>query len=643
MKPFISLCMIVKNEEKVLGRCLESVAGLVDEIIIVDTGSSDKTKEIASEYTQDVYDYEWTNSFADARNYAGSKANGRWILVLDADEFVDQENFRETINKLKRIPNPVEGYSVKIYNFLGVYGEQVVQHNNLRIYKNDKSIYYFRSIHEQLGKESESLELDTLDLVIYHSGYLNKTVEEKNKHERNSPLVNKELENGASRAFDYFNLGNEYFSVNEIEAALGAYKSAYTNKESFDLSWVSIALIQIVNCLTRLERYNEALNVIHDAEQIWSTTVDFKCLKANIYFIQNRFDDVEEEMLDLLKNGHKYNHCILNVNFKDHQPHFLLGNIYALSKNYEKSVFHYVKALNINKIHIETITNLMHVLIKKSSDEEILSFIRRFRWTENRGILVHLIRVFLSLGNAPLSFRLLGFLVDSDIEIKGLLMKSYLLSESLIQCYELLGKIELQDLGVIIKSGYFDIYDMLILDLLLEDKSLLEKIENFLTLEYGNFIEFIQGSISGKIKESYYINILERCIQLNQFELFERIVSKRYQTKISLIDLSIGHLLYKYEFKELSIDFYSRIDINDLDSQGYINIITYLLGNNQDDEALEFVLSALGREITDFRIFKFGIESLRRKNIESDEENLLKIALDYYPDSNWLKDILVFG
>ncbi|MDE8675399.1 tetratricopeptide repeat-containing glycosyltransferase family 2 protein [Priestia aryabhattai] len=643
MKPFISLCMIVKNEEKVLSRCLESVAGVVDEIIIVDTGSSDKTKEIASEYTKNIYDYEWTNNFANARNYAGSKANGKWILVLDADEFVDKDNFRETIDVLKRITNPVEGYSVKIYNFLGVYGEQVVQHNNFRIYKNDKSIYYFRSIHEQLGKENGLLELGTLDLVIYHSGYLNKTVEEKNKHERNSPLVNKELENGASRAFDYFNLGNEYFSINEIEAALGAYKTAYMNKESFNLSWVSIALVQVVNCLIRLKRYDEALNVIHDAEQIWSTTVDFKCLKANIYFIQNRFDDVEEEMLDLLKNEKKYNNCILNVNFRDHQPHFLLGNIYALSKNYEKAVFHYVSALNVNNIHIETISNLMYILEKKSSDEEILSFVRRFRWTENKVILIHLIKVFLSLGNTLLSFKLLDFLVDNDIETKGLLLKKHLISGNLIQCYELLGQIELKDLSVIIKNNYFDIYDILILGLLLEDKYLLGKIEGFLILEDKNFLEFIQGSIAKKIKKSYYINVLERCIQLKEFELFEKIVGKRYQTKILLVDLYIGHLLYKCEFKELSIDFYSRIDVNDLDSQGFINIITFLLESNQDDQGLEFVFSALEREITDFRIFKLGIEILTKKNIESDKESLLKIALHYYPNSNWLKDILLFG
>lgn len=88
----ISLCMIVKNEEKVLRNCLESLKGLVDEMIIVDTGSTDKTKEIAREYTPYVYDYEWNQNFAAARNFAFSKATGDYIYSADADEIIDEEN-----------------------------------------------------------------------------------------------------------------------------------------------------------------------------------------------------------------------------------------------------------------------------------------------------------------------------------------------------------------------------------------------------------------------------------------------------------------------------------------------------------------------------------------------------------------------
>ena len=88
----ISLCMIVKNEEKTLDRCLSCVAELMDEIIVVDTGSTDRTKEIAARYTDRIYDFAWVDDFSAARNYAFSKATGDYIYSADADEFLDEEN-----------------------------------------------------------------------------------------------------------------------------------------------------------------------------------------------------------------------------------------------------------------------------------------------------------------------------------------------------------------------------------------------------------------------------------------------------------------------------------------------------------------------------------------------------------------------
>lgn len=98
--PTISLCMIVKNEEAVLARCLDSIADLMDEIIIVDTGSTDRTKEIASKYTTKIYDYQWTNDFSAARNFSFSKASMEYIYAADADEVLDKEN-RERFLRLK--------------------------------------------------------------------------------------------------------------------------------------------------------------------------------------------------------------------------------------------------------------------------------------------------------------------------------------------------------------------------------------------------------------------------------------------------------------------------------------------------------------------------------------------------------------
>ena len=99
----ISLCMIVRNEEKVLGRCLACVQGFADEIIIVDTGSTDRTKEIAFSFTDKVYDFKWKDDFAAARNFAFSKGTGDYLFWLDADDVVRQEERRKLMDLKRRL------------------------------------------------------------------------------------------------------------------------------------------------------------------------------------------------------------------------------------------------------------------------------------------------------------------------------------------------------------------------------------------------------------------------------------------------------------------------------------------------------------------------------------------------------------
>lgn len=145
----ISLCMIVKNEERVLARCLESICDLVDEIIIVDTGSQDKTKKIARRYTQKLYDFVWNGDFSEARNFAFSKASCDYIYSADADEVLDDEN-REKFRLLKE--NMDTGIEiVQMY-----YGNQLFQgtvynyDRELRpkLFKRTRSFCWIEPVHE---------------------------------------------------------------------------------------------------------------------------------------------------------------------------------------------------------------------------------------------------------------------------------------------------------------------------------------------------------------------------------------------------------------------------------------------------------------------------------------------------------------
>jgi len=189
IKPFLSVCMIVKNEEKVLRRCLESICGIADEIIIADTGSTDKTKEIALEYTDQVFEYEWENDFSKARNFAASKATGEWILAIDADEFVDRDSFFKFKEELRNNPPEYNILAVQVVNFVGENGKDTILNYHERLYKNDGSISYYRSIHELLVHKDSKENKGFTNLQIYHSGYMKNVIEVKGKSKRNLNLL----------------------------------------------------------------------------------------------------------------------------------------------------------------------------------------------------------------------------------------------------------------------------------------------------------------------------------------------------------------------------------------------------------------------------------------------------------------------
>lgn len=147
----ISLCMIVKNEEKVLARCLDSVSDLMDEIIIVDTGSDDATKEIASKYTDKIYDFQWIQDFSAARNFAFSKASCDYIYSADADEVLDEEN-RGRFQALKEVLLPeieiVQMYYGNQLSFGTIYNYD--RELRPKLFKRLRTFFWEEPIHETI-------------------------------------------------------------------------------------------------------------------------------------------------------------------------------------------------------------------------------------------------------------------------------------------------------------------------------------------------------------------------------------------------------------------------------------------------------------------------------------------------------------
>ena len=192
----ISLCMIVKNEEEFLTGCLESVKGVVDEIIIVDTGSTDRTVEIAREHGAKVYHYEWNDDFAAARNDSLKHATCGWILVLDADERLDA-GAEAALKAVAQGKAPKAIYACKIINRHDP--TKITEHVASRFFPNHCGIVYKGVVHERpVPREGRPLPGGSVsrvikDFVVVHEGYREDVMQKRDKHDRNTVLLEQAL------------------------------------------------------------------------------------------------------------------------------------------------------------------------------------------------------------------------------------------------------------------------------------------------------------------------------------------------------------------------------------------------------------------------------------------------------------------
>lgn len=215
----ISLCMIVKNEEKFLEGCLLSVQGIVDEIVIVDTGSTDGTLEIAQRYGAKIISFQWINDFSAARNESLRHATSNWILYLDADERIAQGQDQLIASLVQA--RDVYGYSVLIEGEHVLPGGTVwLQNAYPRLFKKHSSIKFEGVVHEQITPSILRLgkKIIPSDLRIEHLGYGQNLGLIKEKCYRNVALLREQLNRNPSDSYARFQLGNTFSVLGEYSA-----------------------------------------------------------------------------------------------------------------------------------------------------------------------------------------------------------------------------------------------------------------------------------------------------------------------------------------------------------------------------------------------------------------------------------------
>lgn len=285
MKPF-SVCMIAKNEEKNIERCLKSIQDFDCEIIVVDTGSTDKTKEIAQQYATKVLEFDWVNDFSAARNYSISNASYDWILILDCDEWVQESNSEEFMQLARTYPTYIGRLKRKNLTYMDsekqVYIDMVERFFNRRYY------HYEGSIHEQVTPSStRDLIAFDIPLTILHSGYVGTKEELEDKRIRNMTLLMQELEKNPDDPYLYFQIGQEYYCMDDYENAASYYGKVLTYDLPPTMEYLRMTVQAYGNCLLQLDRIEEALQY----EQIYDTfgnTPDFIFLMGRIYYLSGQ-------------------------------------------------------------------------------------------------------------------------------------------------------------------------------------------------------------------------------------------------------------------------------------------------------------------------------------------------------------------
>ena len=378
-RPFTSLCMIVRDEEEYLPQCLRSAAGDADEIIVVDTGSRDRTRDIARAFGARVLDREWTGDFAAARNYSLDQARGEWVIFLDADEELVGED-RGKLRPLLEAAGDIEGFYVNELSFVGDQpGIEAVSNLAFRIFRNRPAHRFVRPLHEQiLPQVMRSGRIGFSELRLNHYGYLNRPAMAKDKFNRNLDILLKEAKESSGDSFTDFNLGVEYLRRREHELALQRFQRSFRSLKSLEQTYASILVKNIVLCLRILGRYDQAQKVLDDALEAYPEYTDLFFLRATVYHDAHDYDRAIEGFQRCLQMGEAPPRYFSEVGVGGYKAWLGLGLVYRDLEERSRASHAFTEALRSNRRYTPAIPLLVEQLVLASGGSKAQAVLDRF-------------------------------------------------------------------------------------------------------------------------------------------------------------------------------------------------------------------------------------------------------------------------
>lgn len=308
----LSFCMIARNEEKNLLRCLKSIENIADEIIIVDTGSLDNTKEIAKSFNSKIIEFPWNNDFSSAKNMALKEATKDWIFFMDCDESLDSSQSLEIKNHLDK--TPYLGFKVRLINIINnkpLKGDYI-----LRIFKNNQGFYYDGRINEVLKNHNQELNLNnkikTLDLNLYNYGF-DMDALSLNKRSNRNLFIYSDFEHDKKDYLYYFNLGNEHYLLENYSKAINNYtKALYSSKNFYISSYITFIIIK---SYYQAKKYNLGVSFAQCLSKNYNKFRETNLIIALCYKKLNSLDDYRESYKNYLKSEDVFYDFFLDLEF----------------------------------------------------------------------------------------------------------------------------------------------------------------------------------------------------------------------------------------------------------------------------------------------------------------------------------------
>ncbi|SFT24858.1 glycosyltransferase [Paenibacillus sp. BC26] len=378
-KPLISLCMIVKDEERDLPRCLQSVQGIADQIIVVDTGSTDATIAIARKYGAQVVRSEWTGDFAAARNKGLARAKGEWVLFLDADEELDEATGKQL--RLLARESEITAYFLNIWNYMSDGRSEGATINPvLRMFRNDARYRFEGRIHEQIAgpitQHTPLARFHLSDVIIHHYGYKREAVAAKNKLQRNRTLLEQAIKEDPDNRFNWYNLGVEYFRGGEVEEAVGAFRRARDGIEYASVSYAHLLVKHEVHGLQALRRWQEALAMLEESLVWYPDYPDLWHAKGVSLAVLGKSRRAAEAFAAAIQIGRAPAIYHTEDGMGSYQSAYWLGSMHEAELDYETAAHWYAEAVRYRGSLLLPLQRLCHMMRIASRPEQLAAFAR---------------------------------------------------------------------------------------------------------------------------------------------------------------------------------------------------------------------------------------------------------------------------